>query len=516
MHGNLIGCRRLLSGGTLLLAATAAAQGPGDGELTLIAPHCDLQLADAGGDVNKVPKVQWIQVATEGEYRGHHQGAFTLTRDVFESFVHNFHADPRYTPGQVEVDGKLQTLGSKPVIRFDFEHASEQPPTTGMIPVTGVPAPAWALELAIRNGPKGAELWALAQLGDRIRGYIANNEYRQTSIAFTLNGLDYRTRERIGPLLTSIAFTNDPFLKHLESFAASRRAGTAETGGLQQTQSGEGATGFAGDPMNPDAEKFRAAVCKAANIRTLATDEEVVNAIEAQAAAGAGQNKLLEALGVGDLDAAKNSIAALQAAMVELEKARQEIASILEANAAADATVAEGDVAAVMSANGWTSDTLKPALLARRAQIVADHQAAARKREGVTTLSAGSVVLVTEEARQAFLAEHGVKPATTNGGVDTRLLTSTLVASRGGRVQLQPPASGGQPRQLGARPGAPLPVEERGSSNGLDLRALSGRNPTERIISHLRQTENGFSNLDWQTQVGRAVTFRQQNPDVLA
>jgi hypothetical protein len=156
----------------------------------------------------KVPEFKWLHVASEGEFAGHVDGEFTLDRDVFNQFVQNFRSDPRYRSDR---DG----VGNQPVIPFDFEHASELSATSGTIPTSGSPAPAWALEVEVREGDDGAELWTYAKLGELIRGYIENDEYRHVSIAFALDAVDPITGKPIGARLSSIAFTNSPYLRNL-------------------------------------------------------------------------------------------------------------------------------------------------------------------------------------------------------------------------------------------------------------------------------------------------------------
>jgi hypothetical protein len=164
---------------------------------------------------SEVPRFKWLHVATEGDFEGHADGKFSLNRDVFEAFVANLRADPRYRGG------------TSPVIPFDFEHASELAATNGSIPAAGAPAPAWVCDLDVREGPSGeAQLWAYAKLGNLIRGYIENNEYRHVSIAFTLNGTDPQSGDSIGPMVTSIAFTNHPFLRGITPIAASSKGAT--------------------------------------------------------------------------------------------------------------------------------------------------------------------------------------------------------------------------------------------------------------------------------------------------
>lgn len=181
-------------------------------------PSIAVRLDEQTGEAKPIPEVKWIHVANEGEFSGHAQGAFELTREVFQAFITNLRRDPRFTPGD---DG----IGSEPVLQFDYEHASEMPPTAGSIPSSGVPAVGWVLDLQVREAEDGsgaAELWALAKLGEKIRGQIAADEYRWVSIAFVLESVDPVTGEQRGPRLTSIAFTNKPFLRDLRPLAASQ------------------------------------------------------------------------------------------------------------------------------------------------------------------------------------------------------------------------------------------------------------------------------------------------------
>lgn len=178
------------------------------------------KLGDGDEEEEKpVPKYKWLHVASEGEFDGHADGSFKLDSSVFQEFIDNFHADPRYkAPTGAIVEGEASGLAD--VIPFDFEHASELAATEGSIPATGAPAPAWAMEVEMRDGPSGKQLWAYAHLGKTIRKYIASNEYRHVSIAFALDSADPESAESIGARLSSIAFTNHPFLRGLTSIAA--------------------------------------------------------------------------------------------------------------------------------------------------------------------------------------------------------------------------------------------------------------------------------------------------------
>jgi len=168
-----------------------------------------------GDEAAPTPELKWIHVASAGTYQGH-TNPFTLDETVFDSFIKNFHANPQYKLGE-------SGHGETKVLPFDYEHASEMMPTEGSIPQFGAVAPAWALELEKRTGEDGTlELWALAKLGTVIQEQIANENYQFVSIAFT-DGIDPVTGAEVGPMLTSIAFTNHPFLKMLTPIAARDR-----------------------------------------------------------------------------------------------------------------------------------------------------------------------------------------------------------------------------------------------------------------------------------------------------
>lgn len=160
----------------------------------------------------------WMQIAKEGKYKGHADfPEVDFSRPVLEAVVTNFRKHPSYKAG---ADG----IGSEPVVPFDYEHASEMPAYVGSIPVNGAPAPAWVLELQVRDAADGtAELWALAELGEQVRGQIQRGEYKWTSVAVWPNAKDPVSGDPIGPMLTSVAFTNHPFIQGMQALAASSR-----------------------------------------------------------------------------------------------------------------------------------------------------------------------------------------------------------------------------------------------------------------------------------------------------
>ena len=162
----------------------------------------------APSDGAALPNPDWIQIAAEGEYKGHSTGAFTLDRAVFEVIIRNFRNHPSYAGGTSDV------------IAYDFSHASEGDPAD--IAVEGAPAQAYAQELEIRDGAKGVELWALTRFLPRMVQYRAEGSYKWTSVCVWPDAHDPVSGAKIGWYLSSIAFTNDPFIQGMAPLAAAR------------------------------------------------------------------------------------------------------------------------------------------------------------------------------------------------------------------------------------------------------------------------------------------------------
>jgi len=473
-------------------------------------------LPSTGGDV---PELMWIQVAREGTYEGHWQGSFDLTREVFESFVKNLHAHPQFKLGEIDVDGKRTTAGTSPTIPFDYEHASEMPATEGTIPQQGAEAPAWVYDIAIRDGEGGAELWALAWLGERVRDQIKRRAYRQTSIAFDLEGVDFISGDSVGPILTSIAFTNHPFLKHLESYAARNRGGHPRRGVAQQPASSSKASGKDDDnqrgrsPMganddNKQHEQFKVTLCRKLRIRALADEDQIGEAVEEAVTAGSSLDKLLEALGVADVSAALEGVPKLRAAQGQLEAALSELQDMLGAQDAMDEMAAEAEVGAVMKALKQDgNEAMKDALMTYRAKCIEDAVSAATREFRLTTaddarLPVKKVLAARVLGRKAFLEKYGIK-----GDVDVSNLTRTFVASKDG----QHPA----PPGLDIRDRSDTGGGSRGGGETGDLSSAPGTNPTDKCVRYLSGKDPEYAKLPHLEKVRRAVEFMQKN-DVIA
>lgn len=188
---------------------------PPEGGPTLARWNVKLEPGDAPENANE-PK--WQHIAFAGEYRGYLGGArpFQLTRETFERVVENFRKHPSYQAGP---DG----VGRNGVIAWDFHHASEADETSGVIPVAGAPAQGWVLELDVQDGEDGrAQLWALTKWLEPARTYVAQEQYKWASVALVFDAVDGVSGERLGPMLTSVALTNQPFIEGMEPLVAQR------------------------------------------------------------------------------------------------------------------------------------------------------------------------------------------------------------------------------------------------------------------------------------------------------
>lgn len=477
----------------------------------------------------EIPRVKWINVANEGEYLGHHQGGFELTLEVMGQLVSNLRAHPKYLVGDVTLpDGSVVQAGSRDVVQYDYEHASEMAPWEGTIPLSGAPAMGWVWDLEIRKGADGrGQLWALSWLGDQIRGQIQRREYKWVSIAWNPSGVHWQTGQPIGAVLTSIAFTNHPFLQDLADLAA--RAGSGTAGQGPQTRlpfrADQRSGGIRGaGPSNPNQGNTMDLRVRLASLFRLvpeANDDSIIRAAENASNNGGTLAAVLAAFGVSDPQALIGAAQELPQVRQKLADALAELDSLGRADASADEAVAQQDVASALSAAGWARggmvapNLLAATLLHRKGMIDAELEKLPKDRRNV-----GEQRLARERGRQAFLAAYGV-----NLNPATRHLTQTFVAGPGAAggssqffpalpapnpgAQLQPlpgaPVPQGQPLQLSALPGAGGAAPEQ-----VDLAAFSGRNPTERVMSYLASQDPGFSKLDRAVQVRRAGEWRRR------
>lgn len=474
-------------------------------------PANDTEPPTPGAPAYQCPELKWIHCANVGVYRGHHQGEFELTEATFAQMIANFRRDPKYIPGPVTVDGAEIQASTRGVVQFDFEHASEMAPWEGSIPATGAPAVGWVLELDVRPGPDGKPaLYALGKLGQLVRGYIETSQYESVSIAWNPAGIHWVTGEPIGAVLTSIAFTNHPFVRDLAPLAAANRAaGQVPKSELQPRATNvEAHTG--GPPSNQSSgamtPELRSRLCSIYALIPQADDPSVIRAAENAATNGVELAGLLKALGYASAADGLEGIKDLMSARTQLQEALTKIDSIMRGDEMADAGVAQQDVAAAFSAKRYTDPVLVQALTSHREGAITTEigKLTADKRKDVAEVRAAR-----ERGRAAFLAHFGVVTNPVQ-----QHLTSTFVAGPGpsGSVQFAAPLPAPAPVQFG-QPPRPLQLPPVGAppAASIDLSAFTGRNLTEKVMSYLASQDANFSKLDIGERVRRASAWRKAN-----
>lgn len=508
----------------------------------LPAPANDTEPASspvAAPERKPTPEFKWLHVANTGTYKGHHQGEFTLTSETFATMIKNLRAHPKYRDAAHDIgpvtlaDGAALDGPYSYVVQFDYEHASEMAPWEGSIPTSGAPAMGWVLDLEQRPSERGAQLWALAKLGQQIRGQIDRDEYESTSIAWNPDGVDPVSGAPIGAVLTSIAFTNHPFIRDLTPLAAANRAaGHTPSAGVQTTSQPAGAHAGGigspnqGAPMTALSAELRSSLCRLYSLTPEASDSGIIRAAENAASAGTDLAGLLKALGVADPTAALAAVPDLLAVRNKLAEKLAELDSLMRADAVADQEVQAEDVAAAFSARRFTDPSLLASLQAHRghtldaeiAKLPPDKQKdcaevrAARARGRVTFLTHYGVNLnpAQQHLSQTFVAGPGP------GGFSTQYLPPAAAPSpmRLPLSTLQQPMQMQQPTLQPYQP-QPLQLTQQAQQPAFDLNTFDGRNTTERIMSYLSSVDPGFAKLDHGTRVQRASQWRRANPHLV-
>jgi len=173
------------------------------GELRLYGPIDKTQALSAEDSDGRV----WIQCARTGAWAGHPQGAFRITEQILDAMVENFHREG------------VQRR------QYDFNHASAYPANSGSIPAGGTPAQGWFYDLERR----GDKLFALTQWLPLAKQYLEGDQYGGISPLINWEARDRVSNRPVGPLIKSIALTNDPFLLGMQRPTAASASGTQTT-----------------------------------------------------------------------------------------------------------------------------------------------------------------------------------------------------------------------------------------------------------------------------------------------
>lgn len=308
------------------------------------------------GDELAVGHRTWNQIAREGEFRGHSQGAFRFDAACFERIIANFRA----------------TVNQR--VPVDYEHTSEVLPEN--VAQEGVPAVAWVVDLEHR-GANG--LWALFEWVDaKAVQYVRDRRYLYVSPAVVFDALDKVTNQRIGARLTSVALTNHPFLDGLAPLVASETADPTRLGpsagdvhipvGVTVTPRKEPDTMDPETMKSPPAEKSMVEA-EAAPSAPAAEGDKMLQRYNAMRARLRSMGEALSMPMADGDEAAEDAMLDKLAAMVAEMKAAQKV----EAEAMADAVIASGraasrdDLVALVLSNRARFDRLFPAQPAKPA-----------------------------------------------------------------------------------------------------------------------------------------------------
>ncbi len=149
------------------------------------------------------PWPRWMQIAGEGIYLGHPSGPFEFNEKVFGEIIANFRALPEYRPGP---DG----VGAARVIPYDAGHRSERRGAS----VEEIAAEGWIWDLDARKLQDGSlGLFALSEMLEPARTLIDEEKLAWTSVCVWPDSVDRETGQPIGCYLSSVALTNDPFVR---------------------------------------------------------------------------------------------------------------------------------------------------------------------------------------------------------------------------------------------------------------------------------------------------------------
>lgn len=157
---------------------------------------------------------KWIQLCATGSYvyRG---TPIEITDATFDRMILNFRAHPSYDPNArtlfgkpVDEAAKLGAAITSGVVALNFDH-----------PPIGTPRPGhgWFLELERR----GSALWGLVWMDPQAFAGMVNGTWKWTSIEWSGAAVNNQGQD-IGPALSGVALTNDPFVQGMVPIQMSR------------------------------------------------------------------------------------------------------------------------------------------------------------------------------------------------------------------------------------------------------------------------------------------------------
>lgn len=432
----------------------------------------------------------WIHLATEGFYKGHPSApdGVLFDRSLFDRVVSNFRLNPSFRAGP---DG----VGIARTIPTDYEHVSEMNPTRGSIPNTGAPSPAWARDLKVIDGDDGrCQLWALTEItSELLRDQLNSKAYQWTSVAITRNAIDPVSGKEVGPVLTSFAFTNHPFIQGLTPIVMTTQ--TELEGAVSQTlsQLGYSVAQPRSDRMSGSDFMIRLAKtlkCRDTEESILMAADEAAKDAEKSSESGDAMAELMALFGA---DSTQGLIKKCMASIDMASKVAplvQALSQINEQMSGAQVKEAEVECAAVVASSGFTDK----AMVERLKKVIMSERMACFDETEVAGIRFRTI---NQAKLDAFRKENPI----TVVSQDKALLTQNVFAGSGGnQIRLTADANGhlSQSSQSNASDSDPRKIK---------LSAYSGRNEIEQACALLEAEEAGFKKLHRAEQVRRASAW---------
>lgn len=319
---------------------------------------------------------RWHQIALEGEWDGHWQGPFSLTRRDFE---------------QIELNAQrnVDTL-------VDYEHSSLKLFMGGK-----AEAAAWISALQIRDGDDGvARLFGRFDWTPVAAKHIRDREYRYLSPAIGWKTRDRKTGTDLGAALLSVALTNTPFLEELPEVRLNSAVALAHLQAKEQVT------------MALSQEQF-AQLTGALGLSADAKPEDAIAAVALTKTRSASMERICAALSLdasSDVEVVASAVAALKAKAddapdaTELEQLRGEMRA-MQASGAIEKATREGKI--VASNRDWATKLAQKDLEEFEAwsasAVPAVQTEVKRPRSGATAASAAP----TEQDIASLVAQLG-------------------------------------------------------------------------------------------------------------
>lgn len=258
--------------------------------------------------------VSRMHVASAGEWLGHPDGPFEFTQAVFDTMCAN--ASAQSTP-----------------LSIDYDHRawSDTAPDSR--------AAGWVQKLTREGEGEDAKLWATVEWTASAADAIRAGEFRFCSPAWTMDSIDRKSGEAIGPRMLNIALTNVPFLDGQTPITCTQRV-------REKTK-------MAAEDIKPEDEKK--------------PEDETTAADDPTAALGALVKSVAEAAGVDELAAiaAMSEMSEAIGGMVRDQLNQDGMPSEVEATVASEATAAPAVVTASVKV-GTDADAASIRLMSAR------------------------------------------------------------------------------------------------------------------------------------------------------